>query len=92
MSKYIEADSLKEAMKTYGFHSADQTITEFVEDILPTADVIKVVRCKDCEYWQTDWIPNHGGDRGCHYCEMMDTFTEPLNYCGDAERKILPKD
>lgn len=55
------------------------------------ADVVEVVRCKDCDFWQTDWTPNHGGDQGCHYCEMMDTFTEPLNYCGCAERKILPK-
>lgn len=112
MSRYIDADALKEQMLKYGFHSADQTVTEFVEDTLPTADVVpmeyherclelevkkranmvEVVRCKDCVYWQTDWIPNTGGNRGCHYCEMMDSFTEPLNYCGYAERKILPKD
>ena len=49
MSRYIEADVVKIAMSLYGFSSPDQTITEFVEDILPTADVVEVVRCKDCD-------------------------------------------
>lgn len=56
MSRYIDADALKEAMQTYGFHSADQTITEFVEDILPTADVVpSKYGCGSAPYCSDVW-------------------------------------
>lgn len=99
MSRYIDAESLEKSVNNWLFnintyyhpHSKRTTIpTSEVFDLIktePTADVVEVVRCKDCEFWQSDWIPNTGGDRGCHYCEMMDSFTEPLNYCGYGERK-----
>lgn len=64
------------------------TAFDAVEDF-PSADVVEVVRCKDCEFWQTDWIPNRGGDKGCHYCAMIDGSTEPLMYCAYGERKEL---
>lgn len=97
MSRYIDADAFDDTVQTLNEQGWNITRIDYkrMDRVLfemPTADVVEVVRCKDCEFWQTDWIPNTGGDRGCHYCEMMDSFTEPLNYCGCAERKILPKD
>lgn len=92
MKRYIDADAfIKEIVKIQDLRRLSTATIGEALDRTPTADVVEVVRCKDCEFWQTDWIPNTGGDRGCHYCEMMDSFTEPLNYCGYAERKILPK-
>jgi hypothetical protein len=42
-----------------------------IEDV-PTADVVEVVRCKDCAY------ANEDGTR-CHYGVGRDT--EPMGYC-----------
>ena len=51
---------------------------------LPSADVVKVVRCKDCENYQTDWKP-HFNDR--HYCAVMDSFMPVDGFCNYGERK-----
>lgn len=68
MSRYIDADDIKMAMSLYGFSSPDQTITEFVEDTLPTADVRENVKgewilhqdsktweCSVCHEYQVVW-------------------------------------
>lgn len=39
MSEYIDREAIKNAMLRYGFKAPDMTVTEFVEDELPTADV-----------------------------------------------------
>ena len=55
MSKYIDSDKLIERlMHNPDFliapkHSKDGIIDEIVYQ--PTADVVEVVRCKDCMYW-----------------------------------------
>lgn len=45
----------------------------------PTADVVEVVRCKDCRYFATtvDW----------YECEFHDHYTMPDNYCSYGERR-----
>ena len=50
----------------------------------PTADVVEVVRCKDCTNWQVEWTPDSFPDG--HYCESLDTMTTPTFYCADGER------
>lgn len=50
MAEYIERETIKAAMIHYGFKSPDMTVTEFVEDELPAADVAPVVHCKDCKH------------------------------------------
>ena len=42
MAEYIERETIKAAMIHYGFKSPDMTVTEFVEDELPDADVAPV--------------------------------------------------
>nr|DAO24960.1 MAG TPA: DNA REPAIR HELICASE RAD25, SSL2, PRE-INITIATION COMPLEX, RNA POLYMERASE.0A [Caudoviricetes sp.]DAZ51412.1 MAG TPA: DNA REPAIR HELICASE RAD25, SSL2, PRE-INITIATION COMPLEX, RNA POLYMERASE.0A [Caudoviricetes sp.] len=39
MSDYTSREAIKDAMLRYGFKAPDMTVTEFVEDELPTADV-----------------------------------------------------
>lgn len=84
MSRYIDADVLKERMLKYGFRSADQTITEFVEDILPIADVVEVVRCKDCKHAEIqDYAPP-----SCRYCCKYSALYHAKNfYCSMGERR-----
>lgn len=84
MSRYIDTDVLKEKMLKYGFRSADQTITEFVEDILPTVDVVEVVRCKDCKHAEKqDYAPP-----SCRYCCKYSALYHAKNfYCSMGERR-----
>lgn len=44
MSDYISREAIKDAMLRYGFKAPDMTVTEFVEDELPAADVEPVRR------------------------------------------------
>ena len=62
MSRYIDADALyqtidawrKKLVLTYGevddYVECLGDVLDIVEDA-PTEDVVKVVRCRDCEYW-----------------------------------------
>lgn len=63
------------------FHGAKQAIA--VLKALPSADVVKVVRCRDCKFGCYDI-----GDRGM-YCGRknvrLDTYED--DYCSFAERK-----
>ena len=97
MSRYIDADKLVE----YQEHAWDWDTVNGIETAIalrqvisdirhePTADVVEVVRCKDCKFWQTDWKTSYDG---YHYCSMVDIVVDGDFYCKDGERKILPKD
>lgn len=84
MSRYIDADALKEHMLKYGFHSVDQTVTEFVEDTLPTADVVEVVRCRDCKYGEVDDM-DFPTQIFCRY--NGNDWNEDNHYCSYGERR-----
>lgn len=44
----------------------------------PPADVVKVVRCEDCKFW----------DSGCRWCDLWgDTQEYDDGYCSYGERK-----
>lgn len=45
----------------------------------------EIVRCKDCQDYQTDWSPS--GKTGRHYCATMDSFMLPDGFCSYAERR-----
>lgn len=49
----------------------------------PTADVVEVVRCKDCEYWENgkDYEPY------CNHFGNMMTDTKADDFCSYGERK-----
>lgn len=54
---------------------------------LPSADVVEVVRCKDCKY--SRWFVQDDGslDLWCDN-EQVDDCVEDYHYCGYAERNI----
>lgn len=91
MARYIDAEALIEQMEADAEH-IDNYIVKMalyssIDDVknAPTADVVEVVRCKDCADWQTDWVPSCG-DNGSHYCATMDRITKPNDYCSCGER------
>lgn len=82
MSRYIDADAFLKKIEKYslsngttlGKHSG---IADEIIDILkatPTADVVEVVRCKDCKYFILD-----EGD-GLGYCTCQKI---PMNFVGE---------
>lgn len=56
-----------------------------------TLDAVPVVRCKDCEHWERDWLCSSGNLKE-HFCPMIGCTTDHEFYCkhgarmdGDAE-------
>lgn len=91
MARYIDADALIEQMEADAEHIDDyivkMSLYSTINDVknAPAADVVEVVRCKDCVEWQSDWIPSCGS-KGSHYCVIMDTTMKPNDYCSYGER------
>lgn len=53
MSRYIDVDLLLLRIDVHGtnkFGMLDEDIHEFIRSI-PTADVVEVLRCKDCKFF-----------------------------------------
>lgn len=53
--------------------------------LVPTSDVVEVVRCKDCKYYSYIQMGSNPGV--CAVNILAYTATEPENYCGYGERK-----
>lgn len=52
----------------------------------PTIDAVPVVRCKDCENWDTDWGPA-GAEDGEHFCLVFAYTSRPDDFCSHGERR-----
>lgn len=82
-------DALRK-MQTYKLFAGDDMLlidqagaqTELM--LLPSAQP-EIVRCKDCEHWDTTWqndfAPNY------HYCPLVDGTRRDDFYCADAEMR-----
>ena len=81
--RYIDADKLLDEVHTEsGCIDFSMTATDIRKMIReqPTADVVEVVRCKDCRWWRDI-------DHTCKY-----SFTSPMcanDYCSHGERKDI---
>lgn len=77
MARYIDADTidLERVSDTICQWQAQEAI-----DDTPTADVVPVVRCKDCKHWRRDVIFQDGWCRGRHQ-------PNPNWFCADGERR-----
>ena len=79
MNIYIEVGSLKEKFTS-------KWILDRI-DQHPTADVVEVVRCKNCTDWQTDWAPYCFEEGAYHYCGTIDTVTNAEDFCSKGEER-----
>lgn len=57
-----------------------------VKDIeaLKPADVVQVVRCRECENWDIEWKPIVAEG---YYCVIMDRVMKPNDFCSYGESK-----
>lgn len=98
MPRYIDADTTIKAIRDkFNIYfevpcdSDDRRVQEIIGKVKkiiqeqPTADVVEVVRCKDCIKRDTDdcWIAFYGED-GELFCDTLDN-----DYCGRGERRMI---
>ena len=50
MAKYVSKDIICAKMMHCNFRAPDMTVSDFINDELPAADVQSIVHCKDCKY------------------------------------------
>ena len=91
MARYIDADGAIQTLRGacvakypasfyYGiFVSADEI------DKMPTADVVEVVRCKDCVHYKADTEYCQTKHKG--YCEYDGVIKLQKHFCSYGERK-----
>ncbi len=58
MTRYIDADALEtheqlEPMGNGNYEFVEVVYKDDIDDV-PTADVVEVVRCKDCKHWHSN--------------------------------------
>lgn len=77
MARYIDADAT---------HKLCADMCELVVKLytMPTADVVEVVRCKDCRYWQ-EYQEGHYPNELCPW-DKNET-TDEDDYCSYGERR-----
>lgn len=54
---------------------------------IPAADVVEVVRCRDCIFWDTSWNPGVGMNGEAYYCPRCHLVTLKDSFCSGAYRK-----
>ena len=100
MARYIDADVLEKSLdgqlKTIQLNTTNDDV-KLISALLvcgirldikntPTADVVEVVRCKDCKWWKSNFTWNCKEVKVC----VKDPF-EPAQkedfFCADGERK-----
>lgn len=89
MSRYIDAENIEytsmcRARGDGMYEDCEIAYKDEIDDI-PTADVVKVVRCKDCKhnYRRTTW--NHG-ERDNPDCKYTNYVRDNDFYCKFGER------
>lgn len=92
MSRYIDRNELLKTINENVAEAHNERCSQLLEAILnaPTADVVEVVRCKDCKHH-----PDNGGecDRSIthtsrdYVCEVNTYRYIGLDYCSYGERK-----
>ena len=76
MSRYIDREDLLKNLKRFAPEHLSPLMVSLIEK-QPTADVVEVVRCKDCTEWDKDeyecshWYGFREDDY-CSYGERMD--------------------
>ena len=80
--RLIDADALKK--QCYPFPCAigvEDAVTIRAINEAPTIDAVPVVRCKECEYYNTT-----GCSKGFGWCESMDRGVSDNFYCANGKQ------
>lgn len=80
MSRYIDADALKERLMQ------NITLTNAIDKSFSEAPSIEIVRCKECKYW-TNNIMQFDNNLVVAPCKQWLQYTRMNGYCHNGERK-----
>ena len=72
------------------FMKALYNLPTIIPDDESDMDAEEIVRCKDCEHWETSWTPRGVSD-GRHYCAPLDLFPSADWFCADGEKRTETK-
>lgn len=86
--EYIEREALREVVNNLrlGRHlnkDAALNLMERAIDNLPPADVVEVVRCKDCVYFEEDYVYAEG----FVLCPAIGMEVTDMDFCSYGERR-----
>ena len=80
MARYIDADALEKEIKLEASEDIARAVIRII-DRQPTADVVEVVRCKDCKYYVANYCARDiKGRTNMFYMESDD-------FCSYGERR-----
>jgi hypothetical protein len=82
VAEYIDKALLKELLERYG---CDKDLLEIVDCIPADADVMQVVRCKDCKYLANATV-NSNGFLICNVSDMEITLEDFCSYGEKMDR------
>lgn len=87
MSRYIDAEKLKSILRPMEWGTSDERWVPEHEianmlDFFPAADVVEVVRCRECVMWDGSFTLN-----GLKKCLNMTFCTDGDFYCGWGTKK-----
>lgn len=87
MSRYIDADKIPYTISEDG--CLDDFAYRYDINEVPTADVVPVVRCKDCKYSELRYGSKKKGEPStAHYvCTTRNSTTVGEGYCHWGERR-----
>jgi hypothetical protein len=78
--EYIEREAAINLLHYHTDEACSAVVTDF--EAIPAADVVEVVRCKECKNYNTE-----GCSEGWGWCESSNSGTNDYRYCSDGERK-----
>ena len=86
MSDYIRREDALKAVDDIvcDADDAERTCDRIID--LPSADVVPVVRCKDCKYWREHKYAKET-KRYIPFCGFSAIYTQADDYCSKAERR-----
>ena len=92
MPEYIERkatiDFVKQNTPNFGGETSIRCVERALKNV-PTADVVKVVRCKDCKHCESYYPKKVKGEEPeiAYYCDLLEYPTEPTHFCSYGELK-----
>ena len=89
MARYIDADKIHQFVEDNlrGDVPYEWAWTSTVIDKEPTADVVPVVRCKDCKYYKAQKQSVNWKNKKKYCCRVVALKVNENDYCSYGERK-----
>ncbi len=90
MSRYIDADTFKAIINEHCKTQSDKEQAYWfgvLIDMQPTADVVEVVRCKDCKHYKAFDRITYGKNTAKACCRGAKRKVNENDYCSYGERR-----